>query len=325
MRWLRFVVRRLLQAVPVLIIVALGVFLLLALAPGDAVDAYLAGSGGGSADYAAGLRAAWGLADGWPARLALYLGHLVRFDLGWSVAFNQPVAALIGARIGNTLLLTLSALALSAGLGTLAGLAAALEVRSWRDGLINAVALVFNATPAFFVGLAGIILFSVKLAWLPSGGLFTIGAPLAGLAAVADVARHLVLPVAALALSYTALYVRVMRAAMLGVAASDHVRFLRANGLPEQRIVWRHMARNAIVPVVTLLGLQAGLLLGGSVVIETVFAIPGLGRLAYEAVMQRDLSLLAGIILTGTLVVIAANLLADLAHARLDPRVGASL
>ena len=166
-----------------------------------------------------------------------------------------------------------------------------------------------------------IVAFAVKLSWFPLGGVGTIGAPLEGLAHVRDLAWHLTLPASALGLVYLALYLRLMRSGMVEAWRSDFVRTARAKGLPRSRIVWRHVARNALLPVVTMLGLQAGAMLGGSVVIESVFAIPGLGRLAYEAVTQRDVPLLLGIILAGTVMVIFINLLVDLAYAWLDPRV----
>jgi peptide/nickel transport system permease protein len=224
-------------------------------------------------------------------------------------------------RLGNTVLLMSAAIALSFGCGTLLGIVAGSRPRSWADRLLSLVSLAVYAAPGFWLGLMLIVAFAVKLAWFPLGGVVTIGAPRAGLAHVRDVAWHLVLPAGALGLVYLALYLRLMRAGMVEAWRSDFVRTARAKGLARSRIVWRHVARNALLPVVTMLGLQAGAMLGGSVVIESVFAIPGLGRLAFEAVSQRDLPLLLGIILAGTVLVILINLLVDLAYARLDPRV----
>src|SRR5882724_1249979 len=165
--------------------------------------------------------------------------------------------------------------------------------------------------------------FSVKLGWFPSGGLMAVGGAPTMLDRIADIAWHLVLPVATLALTYLALYLRLMRAAMLEAGRSDYIRTALAKGLRRRRIVWRHMARNAVLPVATMIGLQASALLGGSVVIETVFAVPGMGRLAYEAVAGRDLPLLMGVMLSSAVVVILVNLLLDLVYARLDPRIEA--
>lgn len=321
-RGFRLVRRRLLQAVPVLLFVAVGTFLLLEAAPGDAVDAYVAGTGG-DAGLVAELRRDWGLDRSAATRFGAYLAGLATLDLGWSVAFSRPVLDVVLERLGNTLLLMASALALAFSAGTLLGLAGGARPGSWRDRLIGTAALLLHAMPGFWLALMLMVLFAVKLAWLPLGGIATIGAPREGWSHVADIARHLVLPTASLALIYVAVYQRLMRAGMVEAWRSDFVRTARAKGLRRRRIVWRHVARNALLPVVTMLGVQAGTLLGGSVVIETVFAIPGLGRLAHEAVMQRDMPLLLGIILLGTVVVISVNLLVDLAYAWLDPRIEA--
>jgi peptide/nickel transport system permease protein len=304
----------------VVLIVMTGTFLLLEAAPGDAVDAYLAETGG-DAGLVAGLRREWGLEGALPQRFLAYVAGVLTLDLGWSLAFSRPVLAVILDRLPNTLLLMGSALALSAGLGILLGVLAGARPGGWRDRLLSAVALVLYATPSFWLGLMLMILFAVKLAWLPLGGIETIASGKTGINRAFDIARHLVLPSLSLGLVYLALYLRLMRAGMVEAWRSDFVRTARAKGLRRRRLVLRHVARNALLPVVTMLGLQAGSLLGGSVVVESVFAVPGLGRLAAEAVAQRDVALLLGIILAGTVLVIAVNLLVDLVYARLDPRV----
>ncbi len=313
--------RRLVQAIPVLATVVVGVFLVLAAAPGDAVDAYLAATGGGDAGLAQQLREDWGLTGSLLGRLFLYLDRLAHFDLGYSVSFSRPVASVIGDRIVNTLLLSVSGLLFATGLGAALGTLAALKPGSLRDLLATGVALVFNATPGFWLALMMIVLFAVKLGWFPLSGIASLTPPENPLLRVLDIAWHLVLPVSVLGITYLAIYQRLMRGAMLRVAASDYVRTARAKGLSRGRIIWRHMVRNAMLPVVTMLGVQAGNLLGGSVVIESVFAIPGLGRLAYEAVMQRDVPLMVGILLCSAILVILANLLIDLAYGLLDPRI----
>ena len=169
-----------------------------------------------------------------------------------------------------------------------------------------------------------IVLFSVHLGWLPSSGMETIAAGYQGLTWVLDVARHMIMPVATLSLFYVALYTRVMRASMLEVFNQDYVTTARAKGLSERRITFRHVLRNALLPVVTLVGVQIGGMLGGSVLVETVFSWPGLGRLAFEAVFQRDINLLLGILLLCSFVVILANIAVDLAYSWLDPRIRTS-
>jgi peptide/nickel transport system permease protein len=316
----KFVGRRLGQALPVLALVIVGIFLLLANMPGDAVDAYLAASGGGDAELAASLRQDWGIAGPLGARLWLYLDHLLHLDLGYSVAFARPVLDVIAERVINTLLLTGAGLVLAAGLGSLLGIAAALRPGSWRDLSSTAIALALNAMPGFWLSLVVIIIFAVKLSWFPLAGIEALTSK-TGLARILDIAWHLTLPVLVLALTYLAIYQRLMRAAMLRSLASDYLRTAQAKGLPASRVIWRHALRNAVLPVITMLGVQAGSVLGGSVVIESVFAIPGLGRLAYEAVVKRDTPLLIGIILCSALLVIFVNLLIDLLYRTLDPRV----
>jgi peptide/nickel transport system permease protein len=202
------------------------------------------------------------------------------------------------------------------------GVIAARRVNKWPDTAISTLGLVFYATPSFWFGLMGIVVFAVRLAWLPPGGFESIGAGYTGLARVLDIARHLLLPTVTLALIFLAIYLRIMRASMLEVLTLDFVRTARAKGLNETAVVVRHVLRNALLPMVTLIGLQAGAMLGGSVVVESVFALPGLGRLAYDSVVQRDLNTLLGIVFISALLVIVINFVVDLAYARLDPRIG---
>jgi peptide/nickel transport system permease protein len=316
--------RRLVGSIPVLLIVVVGTFFLLEAAGGDAVDAYLVSTGGGDAGLAERLRADWGL-DGSPVlRLGFYLWSLLQLDFGWSVAFNRPILAVILERLPNTLLLMGSAVALSFGVGSLLGVAAGARPGSLRDKLLSAGSLALYAVPGFWFGLLLIVVFAVQLRWLPIGGIETLASGKTGLDRALDIARHLVLPVGALALIYLALYLRMMRTGMAEAWRADYALAARAKGLSRRRIVWRHIARNALLPLVTMLGLQAAAMLGGSVVIENVFAIPGFGRLAEEAVRGRDTPLLMGVILVSALLVILVNLLVDIAYALLDPRVGAS-
>jgi len=318
---LRLIRRRLATSIPVLLIVIVLTFVLLEFSSGDAVDAYLVSIGGGDPAVAANLRHAYGLDQSHLARLWLYLSSLARLDLGWSVAFERPVADLIVERLPNTLLLMGSATALAFGLGTSFGIVAGARPESATDRVISTVSLILYAIPGFWLGLVLNIVFAVKLRWLPSAGLETIASGRTGWARMLDIAMHLALPVGTLAAIYMALFMRVMRASMAEVWRLDFVTFARAKGLSHRRIVLRHVARNALLPLVTMLGLQSAAMLGGSVVIESIFAIPGFGRLAQEAVTQRDTPLLLGIILTSAVLVIVVNLLLDLVYALLDPRL----
>jgi peptide/nickel transport system permease protein len=323
MRLLRLGGKRLATSLPCLALILLGFFLLLQLAPGDAVDALMAQMGSGDAVLAERLRQAYGLEGSLAARLAIYFWHLVRFDLGTSTALGMPVAGVIFSRLPVTLLLMTTALSFAFAAGTAIGILAARRVNRWPDTIISTLGLIFYATPAFWFGLMGILIFSVKLNWLPSGGLTDLGADYAGWRHALDVAAHLVMPATTLALIYLATYLRIMRASMLEVMTLDFVRTARAKGLRESAVLLRHALRNALLPMVTIAGLQVGAMLGGSVVVESVFSLPGLGSLAYDAVVQRDLNMLMGIVFMSALLVIAVNFIVDMLYARLDPRIDA--
>ncbi|HZH28203.1 MAG TPA: ABC transporter permease [Azospirillaceae bacterium] len=320
MRGVGLIARRLVAAVPTVVLVALGAYLLLELAPGDAADAYLAQTGG-DAGFAAEVRHRFGLEGTGAERLVRFLGNLAAGDLGTSAVFGRRVAEVVVERLPTTLALMVCAVAFAALLGGWTGLLAGARPGSPRDRLLSVAALILLALPSFWLGLLLVYLFGVRLGWLPTAGLHAVGG---GGAGWLDVARHLVLPTVALGAGYVALYMRTLRAGMVDAWRAEHVRAARARGLDERAVVWRAVARPALLPVVVLLGQQAGALFGGSVVVETVFGIPGMGRLAYEAVAGRDAQLLVGVVLVGTLVVIAANLVVDLLLARLDPRIGAA-
>jgi peptide/nickel transport system permease protein len=315
--------RRLAQAIPTLLIVLVADFLLLRLAPGDVVDVLMIAQGGGDPAIAAGLRAEYGLDQPWPLQLALYLGKMARLDLGYSFFYNQRVATLILERLPTTLLLMGASIGFAFALGTLMGAAAALRAGSWRDTAIVSLGMLLTAMPGFWIGLMLIVAFAVKLAWLPVGGISTPASGLTGIDHALDVASHLVLPTATLSLIFAAIYMRLMRAGMIEAYGQDFVRTARAKGLSRWQVATRHVARHALLPVVTMLGLQAATVLGGSVVVETVFSLPGIGRLAYDAVLQRDVNTLLGIVFVSALVVIAVNALVDLAYAWIDPRIAA--
>ena len=238
------------------------------------------------------------------------------------MSFSRPVGTLIAERLPNTLLLMGSAIALSFGLGSALGIVAGARPGSIRDRALSIASLALYAVPGFWLGLVLTVIFAIELRWLPLSGIETIASGKSGFVRAGDIALHLVLPVAALGFIYLALYLRTMRAAMAEVWRLDFVLAAKARGLPRSRIVLAHVARNALLPVVTVLGVQSATMIGGSVVIETVFSIPGLGRLAQEAVGSRDTPLLIGIIIVSALMVTAINLAVDLVYALLDPRIG---
>jgi peptide/nickel transport system permease protein len=318
-----YVLRRLLQAVPVVLAIILLNFLLLHLAPGDAAQVLAGEAGSATPEYMAQLRQRFGLDRPLAVQLVLYLKQMLVLDLGFSFRHGMPVLDLILARLGPTLLLMLTTLVLSVSVGVALGLLAASRAGTWQDTVISVLALVSYATPLFWVGLMLIVIFSVKLDWLPTSGMETVGAFHEGGARVLDIGRHLILPALSLSLFYLALYVRLMRAAVLEQAGMDYVTTARAKGLNELRITLTHVLRNAVLPVVTVAGVQVGGLLGGSVVVESVFAWPGLGLLAFQSLFARDFNLLLGIFFLSACLVVALNLAVDVVHTLLDPRIHA--
>jgi peptide/nickel transport system permease protein len=316
-----FLMRRVGQGLLTLAAITVLEFFIVHLAPGDAVD-FLAGeSGAAGPRYLARLRSEFGLDQPLYIQLGHYLWNIAHLNLGYSFGASAPVISLILARLPATLLLMLSSVLISFIFGTSLGFLAARRVNTPIDSAISALALLCYATPLFWLGLMAIVLFSVNLGWLPTGGMFTIGLNGSLWQISVDIGRHLILPAMTLALYHLAVYTRLMRASMLEVYNLDYVRTARAKGLSARRVALRHVARNAVLPIVTVLGVQIGAMLGGAVLVETVFDWPGLGRLAFDAVFQRDYNLLLGIMLFASSLVVAMNIITDLAYAALDPRI----
>ena len=318
---LRLVGQRLLKAIPLLLAIVICNFVLLKLAPGDAAEVLAGEAGAGTAEYLAELRARFGLDQPVYMQLWHYVVKLVTLDLGFSFRHNQPVLSLILDRLPATLLLMFSGMGLAVLIGATLGVLASQRVNQLRDNIISVFAILSFSVPVFWLGLMLIVVFSVNLGWLPAGGMETMASGKQGVARLLDILRHMVMPVTTLGLFYVALYTRVMRASMLEVFNQDYVTTARAKGLSERRITFRHVFRNALLPMVTLVGVQFGALLGGSVLVETVFSWPGLGRLAFEAVFQRDINLLLGILLMCSVLVVLSNILVDVMYSQLDPRI----
>lgn len=320
-RILRRLRRTALRALPTIFGILTIDFLLLHFVPGDAADVMAAESGAATAETMAMLRSRFGLDLPILDQLLAYLNNLAHFSLGFSPRYNMPVAELIGQRLPGTLLLMVSAILIALTLGIVLGTVMASTAGRWPDRVLSVLALLFYSIPGFWIGLMLIVLFSVKLGWLPSGGARAIGTNLSGLAALGDQLRHMVLPATSLALFYVAIYSRLVRAAMLEVRSQDYVRTAAAKGLSPTAITFGHMLPNALLPLTTVAGVHFGGLLGGAVVVETVYSLPGLGRLAFESVMSRDFSVLLGVLLLSSFLVIVVNALVDLLQAALDPRI----
>jgi len=315
------VVRRLLQLVSVALGVTIINFFLLQLAPGDAAQVLAGEAGAATPEYMAALRAQFGLDQPLLVQFWKYILNLAHFNLGYSFRHGMPVAQLIAERVPATLLLMGASILFAVVAGATLGAIAAYRVGRIADVVISTLALVFFATPLFWIGLMLVVVFSVWLDWLPVGGMFTIEAGFTGWKYVLDVARHLVLPAVTLGLFYMAVYTRLMRATMVEVRRQDFVRTAVAKGARPPRVLFAHVLRNALLPLVTMLGVQVSSIIGGAVLVETVFSWPGLGRLAFEALFQRDFNLLLGILLCSSIVVIVVNWVVDFVYTRLDPRI----
>lgn len=312
--------RRLFQGLVVLLCVVIFNFIILRLAPGDPAMIMAGESGASDEQFIADVRAAYDLDKPIVVQLATYLKGVATLDFGVSYRQKRANITLISERLPATLLLTGTAFFLSLIFGVVLGYIAARN-RGAIDAGVSTLALVFYAMPLFWVGLLGILVFSVHLNWLPSFGMQSIIPKPDGVGRALDVLHHLVLPMLTLALFYTAVYARMMRSSLLEVRSLDFITTARAKGASNSRVWLRHMARNAFLPVLTMAGVQAGQMVGGSVLVETVFDWPGLGRLAFDAVFQRDYNLLLGLFIVTSAVVILINLVVDLLYVVLDPRV----
>ena len=316
-----FLLRRGVKAAVVVLAIVICNFLLVHAAPGDPASVIAGQSGAADAVFLEQLRRQFGLDQPLYVQLWIYLKSVLTLDLGFSHRQQAPVAQLVLERLPATLLLTGAAFAFALAAGVTLGALAAQRVGRWADSVITVVALTFYATPLFWVGLMLVLVFSVWLEWLPSFGMSSVGVEMHGLEVVWDVAQHLLLPALTLGLFYLAVYARLTRATMLEVADQDFVKTARAKGVPEGRILRAHVLRNALLPVITFAGIQAGQLLGGSILVETVFAWPGIGRLAFEALLARDYPVLLGVFFCTSVMVVLFNLLTDMLYAIIDPRV----
>jgi peptide/nickel transport system permease protein len=315
----RYLLRRLLISVPVLIGITIATYTIANLAPGDPVTALL------NPEVAATLGPGWvqeqkrtlGLDQPIPVRYAIWLKELARGNLGFSLTDRQPVARKLAERVWPTLRLMFTALAISLLISIPAGVLSALKQYSPLDYAVTAFGFVAISIPSFFLALGAIYVFAVKLDWVPTAGMATVGAP----PSLLDSLHHLILPALVLGLAQAAPLMRYTRSGMLEVIRQDYVTVARAKGLREGAVVFRHALRNALIPLVTVIALHLPALLGGTVIVEAVFAWPGMGTLAITAIRGRDYPVIMAINLISALLVLASNLLADLVYALIDPRI----
>ncbi|MBS7700534.1 MULTISPECIES: ABC transporter permease [unclassified Chelatococcus] len=319
MRLQRYILFRLAQVLPVAFVIIIINFALIHLAPGD-VSIILAGEDA-NPEYMAAVRERYGLDLPLPQQLLNYLMQIASGDLGLSYRTREPVLDVILERVPATLLLAGTSLVLAAILGTAIGAFVARRPGSALDTSVTSLSISLFSIPVFWLGLMLILLFAVKLRWFPSTGMVTVGGPREGIGRVMDILWHMVLPVLALATVWLGQYVRLARASVADVLAESYVTTGRAIGFSEPQILMKFGLRNALLPIITVLGLEIGVLLTGAVLTETVFSWPGLGRLIYEAILARDTPIIMGAFIIMSFTVMIASLVTDVLYAALDPRV----
>lgn len=329
----RTVIARLLGAVPVVLLVALGIFALVRLAPGDAAST-LAAEDATEADLTR-MRAQWGLDQPLLVQFLYFLGNLARLDLGQSYRYHAPVVELIGQRLPATVELALTALLIASAVAVPLGVATALRKGTWLDGLGSLVAVLGVSAPSFWVGILLVLFVSGHLNWLPSSGripldlamreitgLLLVDSLLQGrLDVFRQAAAHILLPATTLAFGMIGIIARIARSAVIDVGQEEFVVTAVAKGLRRGEVVRRHLLPNATVPIVTIIGLELGTLISGSIIVEVVFSWPGLGSLLYSAVTARDIPLTTGIVVSYTFLFIFLNVLVDMAYVLIDPRL----
>jgi len=316
------VLRRLALAAALVLAVLAVNFILIHAAPGDAAQVIAGEMGGADEAAMASIRKAYGLDRSLTEQFVTYIGKSLHGDLGQSYTFNQPVSGLIFDRLGPTVLLVMTALLCAVLLGTLLGVWASRRPDSVVSGVVTVLSLVGYSMPVFWTGILLVILFGKVWPIMPIAGMHDVrlvGA--SAWASVLDVLHHLVLPALTLTLIYVAQYSRLARASMLEILGSDYIRTARAKGLSDGAVTFKHALRNALMPIVTVVGLQFGNLISGAVLVETVFSWPGLGTLALEAILGRDYPTLLGVLTFSAMLVIVANLLTDLSYRWIDPRL----
>jgi ABC-type dipeptide/oligopeptide/nickel transport system permease component len=315
-----YMTRRLVQVIPLLFGLAVLNFALVHLAPGDPLT-YIVGDAGADPQLAAQLRRSLGLDLPVGEQFVRYVSSLARGDLGASLYYRQPVLSVLLDRVPATVLLMGTQLIIAILIGVPIGAIAARRRNSAVDGALSTFAVIGFSVPVFWSAQMLILLFAVQLRLVPSGGLTDARADHEGLRYIVDVAWHLALPAFTLALVNTALVSRIARASMIDVLWRDFVTTARAKGLAERTVIWSHVLRNALLPIVTVIGLEIGQILAGTIVTETVFAWPGMGRLMYDSISRRDYPVILGGFLLAAVAVVIANLLTDILYASLDPRI----
>lgn len=308
-----YIIRRLLQLIPALIAASILVFLIITLAPGDPAAMRLGTEA--TEEQIAQERQRLGLDQPLPVRYAIWLSDVAQLNFGRSVYTNRPVSQLIAEAFPKTVQLSLTALVLSVAVGLPMGALAALRQDKPTDTIITGFNALGLAIPAFWLGILMILIFSVQLHWLPPSG---AGDPKAGY--ISNL-RYLVMPVLTIAVSNLSVFSRFMRTSMIDILSEDFIRTAKSKGLGQRVVVSRHALKNALIPVVTIIGIQFGRLLGGAVITESIFAYPGIGRLTVTAILNRDYPVVQATLMLVVLIFLIANVVVDLLYGTLDPRV----
>lgn len=315
----RFLLRRLVISIPVLIGITMVTFAMVNFAPGDPVSALINPEAAGSLgpEWVEQQREELGLNDPLPVRYLRWGQEMLKGNFGYSTIDRQPVAGKIADRIGPTLRLMVAVQILSLLIALPIGVISALRQYSFLDYLVSMLGFAAISIPSFFLALGGIYIFGLELGWLPTSGMRTIGEE----ESFADLLHHLILPATVLGLAHAAPLIRYVRSSMLEVIRQPYVNVARAKGLSEHAVIYGHAARNALIPVVTVIALGLPGLFGGAVIIETIFAWPGMGQLAIAAVRSRDFPMIMALNLVVATMILLSNLLADVLYAAIDPRI----
>jgi len=315
-----YILRRIIQIIPLIVGVIVINFTLIHLAPGDPAMV-LAGEFEAGPEVLEQLRKEFGLDRPLYEQFVVYVGKVVIGDLGYSYRYRDRVLTLIMSRLPNTLLLLSVSFILSFSIGIILATFSSKKPNSVLDNTISSVSMIGYCLPMFWSGMMLILIFSLTLQWFPTGGMYSLKAEYSGLGAAVDLIRHLFLP----AITYTAFFLavsfRLTRSKMIETLREDFITTARSKGLTENEVLFRHALKVSVVPVIAVMGLNLGMMIGGSVTIETVFSWPGIGRLMYDSILSRDYPLLMGIFIMVSIGVILANLIADIVTVILDPRI----
>lgn len=314
-----YIAKRLLQFIPSLLGIIIITFVIIHAAPGDPVY-YLAGEFA-SAEYIEGLRVKLGVDKPLLEQFSIYLKTVLQGDLGYSLIYNEPVWDAIASRAPATILLGVTSLTIALAIGIILGVISARKPYSLVDNFVTTLAVLGYSLPLFWMGMMAILLFSLKLHWFPIGGLMTLRVQLTGIAYIVDILKHLILPSFCLGTIHFAIIARLTRSNMIEQLSQDYIMTARAKGLSERTVIFKHALKNALLPIITVTGLNMGLLLSGTVLIETVFSWPGLGRLMYDALFTRDYPMLMGMFIVVSTSVLVANLITDFVYTFFDPRI----